>query len=214
AASIPIRKYGIGEISRRDIVDAATCGTKLNRVLLGFNVELSKDAAAELEIQGIKVFTNPVVYRLIEEYQEWLDNTKKKQDADKRSEFSFPAKFKILPNCVFHAAKPAIVGVRVLAGRIRPNQRLIMPDGRSVGKIRSIRSGEEVIKEATQGQEVAVAIDDITIGRQANVEDVIYVDLLGSTVREMFKMDITEDERMTLEETVAIKRKEEPFWGM
>jgi translation initiation factor 5B len=89
-----------------------------------------------------------------------------------------------------------------------------MPDGRSIGKIRSIRSGEEVIKEAAQGQEVAVAIDDITIGRQADAEDVIYVDLLESAVKEMFRMDITEDERMTLDETVAIKRKEEPFWGM
>ena len=214
AASIPIRKYGVGEISRRDVVDAAACNTKLNRVILGFNAELSKDAVAEPAAQGVKVFSNPVVYRLIEEYQEWLDETKKRQEADKRSEFAFPAKFKILPNCVFHAAKPAIVGVRVLAGRIRPNQRLIMPDGRSMGKIRSIRSGEEVVKEAIQGQEVAVAIDDITIGRQANTEDVIYIDLLGSAVKEMFKMDITEDERMTLEETIAIKRKEEPFWGM
>ena len=214
AASIPIRKYGVGEISRRDVVDASTCNTKLNRVILGFNAELSKDAVAEPGIQGVKVFSNPVVYRLIEEYQQWLDETKKRQEADKRSEFAFPAKFKILPNCVFHAAKPAIVGVRVLAGRIRPNQRLIMPDGRSVGKIRSIRSGEEVVKEAIQGQEVAVAIDDITIGRQAGVEDVIYVDLLGSAVKEMFKMDITEDEKMTLEETIAIKRREEPFWGM
>jgi translation initiation factor 5B len=89
-----------------------------------------------------------------------------------------------------------------------------MPDGRSVGKIRSIRTGEEVIKEATQGQEVAVAIDDVTIGRQADVDDVIYVDLLGSAVKEMKGMDLTEDERMTLDETVAIKRKEEPFWGM
>jgi len=214
AASIPIRKYGIGEISRRDIVDAAACGTQFNKVILGFNAELSKDAAAELEEHDIKVLTNQVVYRLIEEFQQWLDDTKKKQDADKRSEFSFPAKFKILPNCIFRAAKPAIVGVRVLAGRIRPNQRLIMPDGRSLGKIRSIRSGEEVIKEASQGQEVAVAIDDITIGRQADAEDVIYIDLLASAVKEMSKTDLTEDERMTLDETIAIKRKEEPFWGM
>ncbi|MDR0335100.1 MAG: translation initiation factor IF-2 [Methanomassiliicoccaceae archaeon] len=214
AASIPIRKYGIGEISRRDVVDAAACNTRMNRIILGFNAELSKDAAAEPEAQGVRIFSNPVVYRLIEEYKEWLDETKKKQDADKRSEFSFPAKFKILPNCVFHAAKPAIVGVRVLAGRIRPNQRLIMPDGRSVGKIRSIRSGEEVVKEATQGQEVAVAIDDVTIGRQADVNDVIYVDLLGSAVKEMSKMDMTDDERMTLEEVIAIKRKEDHFWGM
>ena len=214
AAGIPVRKYGIGEISRRDIVDVAACGTQMNKVILGFNIELSKDAAAELETQNIKVLTNRVVYRLIEEYQEWADGTKKKQDADKRSEFSFPAKFKILPNCIFRAAKPAIVGVRVLAGRIRPNQRLIMPDGRSIGKIKSIRSGEDVIREAMQGQEVAVAIDDITIGRQACAEDVVYVDLLESAAKEMTKMELTEDERMTLGETISIKRREEPFWGM
>jgi len=214
AANIPIRKYGIGEISRRDIVDVAACGTQLNKVILGFNAELSKDAAAELEVQNIKVLTNQVVYRLIEEYQEWIDETKKKQDADKRSEFSFPAKFKILPNCVFRATKPAIVGVRVLAGRLRPNQRLIMPDGRSMGKIRSIRSGEDVVKEAMQGQEVAVAIDDITIGRQADVDDVIYVDLLETAAKEMIKMELNEDEKMVLDETISIKRKEEPFWGM
>jgi translation initiation factor 5B len=89
-----------------------------------------------------------------------------------------------------------------------------MPDGRSLGKIRSIRSGEEVVKEATQGQEVAVAMDDITIGRQADVDDVIYVDLLESAVKEMSKIDMTEDERMTLNEIISIKRKEEPFWGM
>jgi len=214
AASIPIRKYGIGEISRRDIVDVAACGKPLNKVILGFNAELSKDAAAELESQDMKVFTNQVVYRLIEEYKEWLEETKKKQDIDKRSEFSFPAKFKILPNCIFRAAKPAIVGVRVLTGRLRPNQRLIMPDGRSVGRIRSIRSGEEVVREAIQGQEVAVAMDDITIGRQADAEDVIYIDLLESAAKELVKMDITDDERMTLEEVITIKRKEEPFWGM
>lgn len=214
AASIPIRKYGIGEISRRDIVDVAAGGTPLNRVILGFNAELSKDAAAELETQDVKVFSDPVVYRLIEAYQEWLEETKKRQEADKRSEFSFPAKFMILPNHIFRAAKPAIVGVRVLAGRIRPNQRLITKDGRSVGKIKSIRNGEEVIKEAAQGQEVAVAIDDITIGRQADAGDVIYVDLLGSALKELSKADLTEDERMTLDETTAIKRKEELFWGM
>jgi translation initiation factor 5B len=115
---------------------------------------------------------------------------------------------------VFRAAKPAIIGVRVIAGRIRPNQRLIMPDGRSLGRIRSIRSGEDVVKEATQGQEVAVAIDDVTIGRQADVNDVVHIDLLESAVKELAKVDMTEDERMTLEEVIAIKRKEEPFWGM
>lgn len=215
AAGIPIRKYGIGELSRRDIVEtAAAHGDPMNRVILAFNTVLSKDAAAEVANQDIRVFSSPIVYRLIEEYVEWVEDAKKKTDVDKRSEFSFPAKIRVLPNCIFRTSKPAIVGVRVLAGRIRPNMKLITAEGHDAGKIRSLRTGEDVVKEATQGEEVAVAIDSITIGRQVNVEDILYVDLLESSVRELAKMDLNEDEKMTLEEVFAIKRREDKFWGM
>ncbi|MFA6680156.1 MAG: translation initiation factor IF-2, partial [Candidatus Methanomethylophilaceae archaeon] len=159
-------------------------------------------------------FSNQVVYRLIEEYQEWVEDAKRKTDVDKRSEFSFPAKIKVLPNCVFRTSKPAIVGVRVLAGRIRPNMKLITSEGHDAGKIRSLRTGEDVVKEATQGEEVAAAIDTITIGRQVDVEDILYVDLLESSVRELTKMNLNEDEKMTLEEVFVIKRREDKFWGM
>ncbi len=213
AAGIPIRKFGVGDIMRRDIVDAAT-GDKANHVILGFNVSITKDAEAEMDGREVRVFTNQIVYRLIEEYKEWMDESKKKTDTDKRSEFSFPAKFKILPNCIFRTSKPAIVGVRVLAGRIRIGENLITADGRDAGRIKSIHSGEDTLKEAKQGDEVAVGIEGVTAGRQINEEDIIYVDLIGSAVKELATMDITDDERAALQETISIKRKEEPFWGM
>ena len=215
AAGIPIRRYGMGEITRRDILETdALRGDPLNKIILAFNVKTSKEAEAALEDSGLRIFSNDVVYRLIEEYQEWLDESKRQTDTDKRSEFPFPAKFTIMPNCVFHATKPAIVGIRVLAGRLRPGLRLIGDDGRSLGRIRSLRDGEDVIKEAKQGDEVACAIDDITIGRQAKEEDLIYVDILESSIREFQKLDLNEDEKMTLEEVIDIKRKEDKFWGM
>ena len=215
AAGIPIRRYGMGEITRRDILETdALRGDPLNKIILAFNVKTSKEADAALEDSGLRIFSNDVVYRLIEEYQEWLDESKRQTDTDKRSEFPFPAKFTIMPNCVFHATKPAIVGIRVLAGRLRPGLRLIGDDGRSLGRIRSLRDGEDVVKEAKQGDEVACAIDDITIGRQAKEEDLIYVDILESSIREFQKLDLNEDEKMTLEEVIDIKRKEDKFWGM
>lgn len=211
---IPIRKYGIGEITRRDIVEAAY-GDKKNRIILGFNVDLSKDAEAELLNQEeMKTFTNQIVYKLIDDYVEWVEESKRQSDTDKRSLFSFPAKFTVLPNCTFRASKPAIVGVRVLAGRIRPGEDLIGPDGRDLGRIRSIRIGEDAQKEAKQGDEVAVAIDGVTAGRQINEGDVVYVDLIESGYKQLKAIDLTEDEKMAMEETVAIKRLEEPFWGM
>ncbi len=214
-ADIPIRKYGLGEISRRDIMEtAAAHGDQSNRVILAFNVPMSKDAQAELEAQNVRVFSNAVVYRLIEEYIEWKEESQRQSEADKRAEFPFPAKIKILPNHVFRASKPAIVGIRVLAGRVRPGLKLIGEDGRPLGKIRSLRDGEDPVKEAKQGDEVACAIDDITIGRQADEDDVMYVDLLASSVKEFPKYGITADEQQVLDEVVRIKRREEPFWGM
>ena len=214
AAGIPIRKYGVGEISRRDIVETAAFTDPMNRVLLAFNANLSKEAEAEVASTGVKVFSNQVVYRLIEEYQEWVDEAKRAKDADQRMEMAFPAKFTILPNCVFHATKPAIVGVRILAGKVRANLRLIKSDGTDAGKIRSLRDGEEVLKGASQGDEVAMAIDGVTVGRQIDVEDIIYVELLESTIKELQKTDLNEDEKMALQEYLDIKRKQDKFWGM
>jgi translation initiation factor 5B len=212
-ARIPIRKFSVGDITRRDVVETAH-GDKANQVILGFNVSISKDAEAEIENCNVKVFTNQIVYRLIEEYQEWVDESKKKVDTEKRSEFSFPAKFKILPNCIFRASKPAIVGVRVLAGRIKIGERLIGADGRDAGRIKSIHLKEDTLKEAKQGDEVAIGIEGVTAGRQINEEDIIYIDLIESAVKELATLEINDDERAALEETIRIKRKEDPFWGM
>ena len=182
---------------------------------MGFNVGLLPDAKdAQPSYPNLKVFTSDVVYRLIEEYTEWMEEEKRRLDEEKRSEFAFPGKVRLLPNCVFRASKPAIVGVRVLGGRIRPGQSLIDIGGNTVGKIRSIRDGEESIKEAIQGDEKAVAIDGPTVGRQINEEDILYVDLRETSIKEMEKMDITEDDRMVIEELKEIKRKTDKFWGM
>jgi translation initiation factor 5B len=214
AAGIPIRKYDTGMISRKDIIDAAAYGETYHRVILGFNVDLLPEAKEALPNYPLKVFTNDVVYRLIEDYTKWVEEEKRRLDAEKRAEFAFPGKIRILPNCVFRASKPAIVGVRVLAGRIRPGQTLLNTEGVDIGKIRSIRSGEDAVKEAIQGQEVAVAIEGPTVGRQIDVEDILYVDLRETVVKEMAKMDLNPDDRMTLEETLEVKRKVDKFWGM
>ena len=120
----------------------------------------------------------------------------------------------MLPNCTFRVSKPAIVGVRVLAGRIRPGTKLITSSGGDAGRIRSIHSGEDSLKEASQGEEVAIGLDGVTAGRQINEGDELYVDLLESSIAQFSEMDLTGDEKDTMDETLAIKRKEDLFWGM
>jgi translation initiation factor 5B len=213
-ADIPIRKYEVGEISRRNIVEAAAYREPRERVIMGFNVQLLPEAKEALQSSDVRIFLNDVVYRLIEDYQTWFEEERRRLERDKRSEFPFPGKIRILPNHVFRVSKPAIVGVRVLAGRIRQGQELINKEGRRVGGIRSIRSGEEVLREAIMGQEVAIAIEGATVGRQIDEEDILFVDIRAITVKELRNFALNEDERMVLDELISIKRKEDPFWGM
>ncbi len=213
-AEIPIRKYEIGDISKRDIIEVNAYNDPLHKVVLGFNVDMLPDAKEALQTSHSKIFMNDVVYGLIDDYQKWVEEEKRKAEAEKRSLVAFPGKIKVLPNCVFRTSKPAIVGVRVLAGRIRNNQKLVAKDGREIGRIRSLRTGEDVLKEAIAGQEIAVAIEGATVGRQLNVEDILYIDILESEIKNLQDYDLNLDEQEVLEELLEIKRKGDPFWGM
>ncbi|MDD1743532.1 MAG: translation initiation factor IF-2 [Methanomassiliicoccales archaeon] len=213
-SEIPIRKYEVGPISKRDVIEVSAYNDVLHRAILAFNVPLLPDAKDALPSHDAKIFLNDVVYGLIDDYKLWVTEVQRKAEADKRSLVAFPGKVRMLPNCVFRVSKPAIFGVRVLTGRIRTGQRMIDSSGNEVGKIRSIRSGEETKKEAIQGDEVAISIDGPTVGRQINVEDILYVDILESEVKSISEHALSPDEKLTLDELIEIKRKKDRFWSM
>ena len=213
-AEIPIRKYEVGPVARRDITEASAYNDPLHRVILAFNVQLLPDAKDALPNSPAKLFQNDVVYGLIDDYKLWVVEQKRKAEEEKRGLFAFPGKIKLLPNCVFRVSKPAIVGVRVLAGRIRNGQKVLDRQGEEIGKIKSIRSGEDTLKEAIAGQEVAIAIDGPTIGRQIDVEDILYVDIPAMVVKEIEKHELNLDEKMVLEELKEIKRLKDRVWAM
>jgi len=128
---------------------------------------------------------------------------------------AYPAKLLFLGEHVFRTSKPAIFGVRILAGRIRTGEALMRDDGRALGRIKSVRSGEKSLDGAGPGQEVAISVDGITIGRQINGGDVLYVDLPEADARTLrVRTDLGHDEVEALDQIIAIKRKEDPFWGM
>jgi translation initiation factor 5B len=213
-AEIPVRIARIGSISKKDLVDAETAQDPLNRVILAFNVSLTPDAEAELSSHDVTVLSNNVIYRLIEDYQTWKVKKKAELEGEKRLEIVFPGKVKILPNCIFRVSKPAIVGVRVLAGRIANGQPLMRVDGKPIGRIKSIRTGEESLQMARMGQEIAIAIDEATVGRQIKAEDILLVDIPEAHARELQKMELSQDEAEVLQELISVKRKEEQFWAM
>jgi translation initiation factor 5B len=143
-----------------------------------------------------------------------MERTKKQRETELRKTLSYPCKIKLLEGCVFRVSRPAIVGVRVLAGKLRPELKLIREDGKRVGKIKSMQSENESIKEASQGDEIAIAIEGPTVGRQINVNDILYVDITEAEAKRLLELELTPDERDVLQQLINIKRRDTPFWAM
>ena len=207
---VPIKKAEVGDVSRRDVTEASTVSDPLRRAVLGFNVKVLPDVK---EGQA-KLFVNNIIYKLLDDYEEWCIKRKAELEKEKRDEIIYPGKIKILEGCIFRTSKPAIVGVRVLGGRIRVGQELMRNDGKIVGKIKSIRSVEESYKEAISGKEVAIAMNAPTVGRQIKENDVLYVSIPESDVKKLSALELTFDEKEIINEVIEIKRKEKAFWGM
>ncbi len=216
---VPIRKAEVGDISHRDAVEASTVEDPLYSVVIGFSVKIAPDAKEFLQgTQGsnVKVFTNDVIYRLIEDYQEYA---KKQQEQAEKKIFETiirPGRFKILPGCVFRQSKPAVVGVRVLGGVVRTNADVMLENGNAVGKIKGLQSAGDNIPSARAGMEVAMAIDGATVGRQIKEEDFLFINVPerhAKVLEHEIYESLSSDEKETLERFLEIKRKGNPFWA-
>ena len=141
-----------------------------------------------------------------------MEDRKAELEEQSRELVVYPGRVMFLPDHTFRVSKPAVIGVRILAGRIHIGQGLLK-EGRKVGRIKSIRSGQESMKEARQGEEVAISVDGITVGRQIQEGDVLLVDIPESHARKLRKLEMTQVEKEVYEELLAIHRKDDHFWG-
>ncbi len=210
---ISIRSTQIGEISKRDLIDVSTLPDRMDRVLAGFNIGMSVDAKSSLMNYDVGVIESNVIYSLLDNTEKWLKMKKEEIDEESKQSMPVPSKFIIMPEYIFRAAKPVIVGVKVISGRIKVDNNLIREDGKYAGTIKSIREGEISKRFAEAGQEVAVAIDGVTLNRQIGPDQPIYVDISEDVVKKLRERSLDERTMETLEEIIKIKRKENIFWG-
>ncbi|KUG19574.1 translation initiation factor 2 [hydrocarbon metagenome] len=214
---IAVMKAEVGPVTRYDIIEAGTIRNPLYSVILAFNTSTLPDAIDTLmETANVHLFEGGVIYRLIEDYVEWRDEKKREMEKQRFENLIMPAKIRILPNCVFRQSSPAVVGVRVLAGRLQSGVNLVLPNGKKVGQLKQIQLRQETIHNAEAGLEVAISIEGPTVGRQINVEDELYVDIPERHVkvieRELLST-LNPDMREIFEEFTLMKRRSNPFWG-
>jgi len=212
---IPIRNAGIGPVNKKDLRSAENSSEPLNQAILAFNTDIQGETEEELSKESCEVvhIGSDVIYHILERFAEWRDERKNQIEEEKREKIVYPGKLLILRDHIFRRSGPAVVGVRILGGRLHVGQRLLKPDGSRIGQVKSIRTGDSSHKEAKQGEEVAVAIDGATVGRGIDEEDILLVDVPASHARRLRKLEMTSAEEEILEELTALHRKDDHFWG-
>ena len=98
------------------------------------------DAEIEAEATGVKIFKDPIIYNLIDNYIEWAKNKREAKSEEEFDSLVKPGKLMVLPNCIFRRAKPAVFGVEILGGRIKPKVSLLRAeDSADLGEVDQIQ---------------------------------------------------------------------------
>ncbi|BDC35863.1 translation initiation factor IF-2 [Candidatus Methanoliparum sp. LAM-1] len=216
AKNISIKMANLGNISKRDIIEADIVENDLYAVIIGFNVDILPNASEYLKQSNVKVFTGDVIYQLIDEYTEWIEEQEKIKEQEKVEAIVKPGIIEILPNCIFRSSKPAIVGVKVLAGSIKTGVTLINKAGKYSGKIKQIQDKNENLKIAGKNQEVAISIESVIVGRHIKERDTLYVDIPekhAKIIEEELYGKLSADEIEAFNQFISLKRKDNPFWA-
>jgi len=214
---VPVRLGDLGPVSERDVIEASISSKDPTlRVLLAFNVRLMPEAAEEARRRNILIFQDRIIYRLIEEFLEWRRQEKQREASLQLEQLILPGRIRILPAYIFRRSRPAIVGVKVEAGAIKPGYPLINLKGEKIGMIEQIQKEGKSIPKAEAGEEVAVSIPEGVVGRNLKEDDVLLVDVPSgdaSIINRVFKEQLEPHYLQALEEVARLKKRENPFYG-
>ncbi len=213
---ITVKKAAVGKVTKKDIVEAENEEEQKNRAILAFNTDIADTAEKQLDNADITYIADDIIYNLVDQYEDWTQELARQQREQVLQNITRPAKIRLLPDHVFRSSNPAVVGVEIVNGVLNTGSALMSPDGESRGRIKAIQEEGESIDSATKGQEVAVSITDVTVGRQIEEGDELYTDITGKDYKIIQRMEneFTAGELQVLEDIVAIKDKQNPRWKL
>ncbi len=216
---VPILRAEVGVVAPRDITVASTNSDPVYRAVLGFSVDVLDNARQSVDDQDVELFVDDVIYRLVEEYEEYVAGIESSQQTTILENITRPARFRILRDHVFRQNNPAVVGVEVVAGTLRRNVPVAVVrngDVKRVGTVQGIQSQGDELEEARAGDRVSVAIEGPTIGRGVEEEDELWVDLPekhAKILEQELREELPADEREALQAYLEHRRRPEPFWA-
>jgi len=212
-----IRKATVGELSKKDIAEAESSLEKnpLNAVILNFNTTVSEEIDNFAKEHKIKIVNSEIIYELIDSFEKWLEEEKKRMEAKELEGLVKPCKMRIMPNYVFRQSNPAIVGVDVLIGSLKIGTP-IMKDGKDISVVKSIQHEKDTLSKIEAGKQVAISLPHVTVGRQINENDTLYAGIPEPDFRKLkeLKKLLKQEELDVMKEIAQLKRQQNPLWGV
>jgi len=213
---IPVRSADIGDISRNDIVEAEAVAEHdpYLGAIIGFDVKVLQDAKENAK--AAQLITSDVIYDAVEGYVQWAATKREEDQRRALQAVTAPAKIKALPGSFFRRNDPAVFGVEVMGGRLRPKVRLMDASGVELGTIEQIQDNGKPVPEATKGMQVAISVRGPTLGRQIKENDEIFTFPTSHDVRmlrEKLAETLTAEDEAVLEEIVSIRSAKDMMYG-
>jgi translation initiation factor 5B len=213
---IPVRQADIGDISKNDIIDAQVVGEHdpYLGAVLGFDAKVLPEAKDY--VGSNPIFVSAIIYEVIDNYINWSTSKREADEKAALSSLTRPCKLKVIPGTFFRRNDPAVFGVEITAGTLRPKVRLMSAQALELGTVQQIQDQGKALNEAKEGDKVAISVDGPTLGRQIKENDTIYTmpkSHEAKALRTKLLGSLTPNERAALEEIIAIKSPSDPMYG-
>jgi translation initiation factor 5B len=213
---IPVRQADIGEISKSDIIDAQVVGDHdpYLGAILGFDSKVLPEAKEYVGTSPI--FVSGIIYEVIDNYANWASAKRESDEKAAMSSLTRPCKLRVIPGNFFRRSDPAVFGVEILVGRLRPKVKLMTVEGGELGTVEQVQDQGKALPEARQGDKVAISVNGPTLGRQVKENDIIYTmprSHEAKALRTKLYASITSEEHAVLDEIIKIKSASDPLFG-
>jgi len=178
-AGLKIRKARVGAVSRADINELRTLDEP---ILFAFGVRVSHEISKMAEDNSVKIFSSDIIYRLLEGYQKWDSERKLREEEGLLASVTRPARVRVLPGYLFRQSRPAVFGVEIQKGVLKPGVKL-SNKGAPLGEVREIQSRGENVQKAEAGERVALSMMGVVFGKDVNEGDELDAVVTGEDMK-------------------------------
>lgn len=200
--NIPIKKAEVGKLTKEDFVLADLNEKEEYRAILMFNVTPTDENKKMANDYKIRIFHSNVIYRIIDEYKDWLLEIREKRIQKMLESVNRPVVIKLLQDYIFRRSDPAIFGVEVIKGYLKRGTELEREDGKVVGKVKDIQKENRPVDAAFSGDRVAISMENVMVGRTFRDNATLKSHLTNRDliILRKYQDKLTEDEKELLKE--------------